>query len=68
MEENVCSPAANGLKHKKRGNSQNRLQFIVSAGTGFGDLIHSLKKAEDTSVSNGIQTYNLSFHVAEDLS
>jgi hypothetical protein len=68
MEENVCSPATNGLKRKKRGNSQNRLQFTVSVGTGFGDLILSLKMAEDTCVSDGIQTHNLSFHVAEDLS
>jgi hypothetical protein len=68
MEENVWSLAANGLKYKNWANSEDRLQFIVSTGTGFSDLILSLKKAEDTCVSSGIQTYNISFHVAEDLS
>lgn len=66
MEDNVCSSVAKDLKYKKWANSEDRFQFTVSTGTGLGDLILSLKKAEDTCVSSGIQTYNLSFQVAED--
>lgn len=57
-----------GPEYKKWANSEDRFQLIVSTGTSLGDLIISMTKAEDTYVSNGIQTYNLSFHVAEGIS
>ena len=57
-----------GRKYKKWANSEDRFQFNVGTGRSLGDVILSLKKAEDVCVSSGIQTYNLSFHVAEGIS
>jgi len=68
IEDNLWSSAAKDFNYKTRANSEDRFQLFVSTGTGLGDLILRLKKAEDTCVCSGIQTYNLSFHVAEDIS
>ena len=57
------------LKYKEKwAKSEDRLQLTVSVGTGLGDFIFSLKKEENTCLSSRIQTHNISFHVAEDLS
>jgi hypothetical protein len=43
MEDNLWSSAAKDLKYKKWVSSEDRFQFIVSVGTGLGDLLLSLK-------------------------
>ena len=54
MEDNLWISAVMDFKYKTWANSEDRFQLIVSKGTGLGDLILGLKKAEDTCVYSRI--------------